>query len=95
LSVDPSGQVNNRHRAVDILGSDAMNRIREKNPEDVVLADCHKRIVPGEATGGSPVEYIEELRERAFIGAIVGQDLLLTTTGKQFLASVRCLDLHI
>lgn len=51
FSVDPSGQVN-KSRPVDIVGSDAMKRIREKSPDVVILADGHRGMVLGEATGG-------------------------------------------
>ena len=72
FSVDPSGQ-----QALDILGSDAMERFRAKNPDAVVLADGRIGIVTGEVKGGSPEGYIQKLRELGVIGAIVGAGLAL------------------
>ena len=80
FSVDLSGQ-----QALDILDSDAMKQFRDKNPNAVILADGRIGIVTGEANGGSPEEYIKQLRERGVIGAIVGAGLVPDDNRKSIL----------
>ena len=70
FSVDMSGQ-----QALDILASDAMKQFRDKNPNAPILADGRIGIITGDVKGGSPEEYIKQLRERGVMGAIVGAGL--------------------
>ena len=61
FSVDLSGR-----QALDIMDSDEIKQYRDKNPNVAILADVCIGIVivTGNATGGSPEEYIKQLRER-------------------------------
>lgn len=77
FSVDLSGQ-----QALEILASDALKEFRQKHSDVVILADGRVGIVTGQKDGGSPEEYIQKLKEKGAIGAIVGAGLVPDDTRK-------------